>query len=57
MEFETEDEGIMLAALKNLRVFCRRKVCVSGVSPEGKTKITEIKHQKGCFDTIERRFF
>ena len=57
MEFETENEGIMLAAFKNLRVFCRRKICLSSVSPEGKMKITEIKHQKDYFDVIAERFF
>ena len=57
---ETEDKGIMWAVLKNRRVFCRRKICLCSVFPEGRTKITGIKHQnikKHYFDKIEGSFF
>lgn len=57
MQFEIGDKEITLAVFKNLRVFCRIKVCLSDVSPEGRTKITGMKHHRDFFDTREERFF
>lgn len=51
--------GTMLAVFKNLRVFCRKNICLSSIFPEGRAKMTGIKHQnikKHCFDKIEGRF-